>query len=569
MKHKFFTLLSLMLVAATAMWADHSVVTEGDVTTETWDFAEYTTAVDGAQQTSVTYEGLLCYFGTNSNKDAISKSGFKCNGTATASTRYIKWTPAYEGTVTVYYKSNNSSATDRIVAIGTQITTGTSLEVGKDGIVAFGNTNGSTEQSFNANISATTDYYIYNANGGCAITKIVYVYSSGGKTQLSGAWSDATYNIGDDASTNLPAFTVSGGSAVLGTDYTVAYSVVTDENSIVTLDAADGITAINTEAAATATVLATVTLLNEEDYTLAVADYDCEITVLQPACAAPVITFKGYNYTEGMYEFVATCETDGANLQYRLKGDAEYTSCTAGESFFVEATGDSNDKVIVKATKSGYTEAATTTSYYLNAAPAASSPETLIPFILGDDNTFKNHAYAYRSVTIGEESSASSVAGYVSGDANSMKLRTNQSSNTLTLYVHDGYTVTNVTINAKTNNTDEAKVVKVSALTVDDIEVADWTGKDVVFPINTADAVACSTGDISAASTIKFTFAAGGTGSMHTQIIASIVVTYTQEPTTAVEDIEVGSKTAKFIENGQVVILRNGMKYNAQGQVIK
>ena len=365
----------------------------------------------------------------------------------------------------------------------------------------------------------------------------------------------------------MPIFTVSGGAAALGTDYSVAYSVVADESSIVTLDAANGITAINTEAEATATVLATVTLLNETDYTLAVTEYNCEISVVKPTCAAPVITFKGYNYAEGKYEFAASCETEGANLQYRMKGAEDYLPYTAGESFFVTGTGDSNDKVIVKATKSGYNEKATTTAYYLNAAPAAASPETLIPFLLGNDDSFKNHAYAYRSVTIGEENSASSIGGTV--DASTLKIRSNQNGNTLTLYVHEGYKVTNVTITGKTNSTDATKVVKVDALAVDDADVAEWTGKDVVFPVSSEEAVACSTGTISAASTIKFTFAAGGTGSMHNQLIASVVVTYVKDASTAVDNIETNSKAVKCIENGQVVILRDGVKYNVQGQVIK
>lgn len=405
--------------------------------------------------------------------------------------------------------------------------------------------------------------------GGLYLQKVIYTENAdpSGKVALSGEWSAADYNLNEDASAKLPTFTVNGGEAVLGTDYSVAYSVVADESNIVTLDAANGITAINTAAEATATVRATVTLLNTEDYTLAATEYNCEISVVKPTCAAPVITFKGYDYEQGKYEFSATCATEDVKLSYRLKGEEDYLPYTAGESFFVVGTGDSNDKVIVKATKSGYNEKATTTAYYLNAAPAATSPEALIPFLLGNDDSFKNHAYKYKSVTIGEENAASSIGG--TAGANTLKLRTNQNDNTLTLYVNAGYKVTNVTITGKTNSTDATKVVKVAALAIDGEEKEAWTGKDVVFPISSAEAIACSTGAIYAASTIKFTFAAGGTGSMHTQLIASIVVTYENGPATAIENIENANKAVKFIENGQLIIIRDGVKYNAQGLIVK
>jgi len=405
--------------------------------------------------------------------------------------------------------------------------------------------------------------------GSLYLQKVIYTEKPdpSAKVALSGEWSAADYNLNEDASANLPTFAVSGGSAALGTDYSVAYSVVEDESNIVTLDAANGITAINTAAEATATVRATVTLLKEDNYTLAETEYNCVITVVKPTCAAPVITFKGYDYEQGKYEFSATCATEGATLQFRKQGEEAYAACTDGESFFVEGTGNSNDKVIVKATKKDYNEKATTTAYYLNAAPAASSPETLIPFLLGNDDSFKNHAYAYRSVTIGEENNASSIGGTV--DASTLKIRSNQNGNTLTLYVHEGYKVTNVTINGKTNSTEAAKVVKVSALAVDGEEVAEWTGKDAIFPVSSADAVACSTGTIAAGSTIKFTFAAGGTGTMHTQLLASIVVTYTKGSPTAIDETEANGKAVKFIENGQIFILRDGKVFNITGARVK
>jgi len=570
---KIFTIAAAMLFAATTMWANHGTSTTDGMTTETWDFAEYSTAVNlGTGETSV-YDGLTFYGGGGSNKEQLTTGGFKFQGTTqqwnSVWGRYIAYTPVYGGTITINVKGNGGSA-GRYVFLATVIKKFSAAPTTGDGVLAvsidLGNGTAAQTDQIVYNLTAGTTYYI-EAYGGVQVNSISYKYSASGKTPLSAEWSAASFDLNEDASAKLPVFTVSGGSAALGTDYSVAYTKVADESNIVTLDAANGITAINTAAEATATVRATVTLLNTEDYTLAVTEYNCEISVVKPTCAAPVITFKGYNYEQGKYEFSATCATEGAKLSYRLKGEEDYLPYTAGESFFVVGTGNSNDKVIVKATKSGYNEKATTTAYYLNAAPAAASPEALIPFLLGNDDSFKNHAYKYKSVTIGEENAASTVGG--TADANTLKLRTNQSGNTLTLYVNEGYKVTNVTITGKTNNTDATKVVKVAGLAIDGEEKEAWTGKDVVFPISSAEAIACSTGAISAASTIKFTFAAGGTGSMHTQLIASIVVTYENGTATAIENIENTNKAVKFMENGQLFILRDGKVFNITGARVK
>ena len=40
-------------------------------------------------------------------------------------------------------------------------------------------------------------------------------------------------------------------------------------------------------------------------------------------------------------------------------------------------------------------------------------------------------------------------------------------------------------------------------------------------------------------------------------------------PATALENIAVEGKAVKAIVNGQLIIIKNGVQYNAQGQVIK
>ena len=102
------------------------------------------------------------------------------------------------------------------------------------------------------------------------------------RTALTASWDNAApvFPIGEDA-TN-PVFTVTGGEAVLGTDYTVEYTKVSGDD-LATIGATTGITAINTSAAGTETIKATVTVTSA-DYILAKTEYNCVITVakIQP-----------------------------------------------------------------------------------------------------------------------------------------------------------------------------------------------------------------------------------------------------------------------------------------------
>lgn len=143
-----------------------------------WDFSEFTTTITASGNNYTTsYNGLTLVGNSNSSytNDYISASaGFHMNGTSSSTSRHIKYTPTENGTLTVYYVSNNSSATDRITAIGTKVTTGTSLSVGSNGVLAYGYTNGYTEKSITASLTVGTTYYAYFANGGQSIKKLVF-----------------------------------------------------------------------------------------------------------------------------------------------------------------------------------------------------------------------------------------------------------------------------------------------------------------------------------------------------------------------------------------------------------
>ena len=153
-----------------------------------WDFSEFTSTVTASGSNYTTsYNGLTLVGNSNSSytSDYISATaGFHMNGTSSSTNRHIKYTPSENGTLTVYYVSNNSTATDRITAIGTKVTTGTSLSVGSNSVLAYGYTNGYTEKSISASLTAGTTYYAYFANGGQSIKKLVFTPGSSSNAKV-------------------------------------------------------------------------------------------------------------------------------------------------------------------------------------------------------------------------------------------------------------------------------------------------------------------------------------------------------------------------------------------------
>jgi uncharacterized repeat protein (TIGR02543 family) len=66
---------------------------------------------------------------------------------------------------------------------------------------------------------------------------------------------------------------------------------------------------------------------------------------------------------------------------------------------------------------------------------------------------------------------------------------------------------------------------------------------------------------------------AEGAGDAYTVISAgwagTLYAIWKQSTTTALENIAVEGKAVKAIINGQLIIIKNGVQYNAQGQVVK
>ena len=165
--------------------ASSSAVTYGNgSSTTTWDFSEFTSNIIAAGNNySTSYNGLTLVGNATSTytNDVITSAGFRLNGTSSSNQRYIKYTPSKSGTLTVTYVSNNTTATDRITAIGTSIVTGTNVSSGTTGVLAAGYTNGATAKTINAYLTAGTTYYIYLANGGQTIKKLEYTTAANAK----------------------------------------------------------------------------------------------------------------------------------------------------------------------------------------------------------------------------------------------------------------------------------------------------------------------------------------------------------------------------------------------------
>ena len=104
----------------------------------------------------------------NYTNDYVTTGGFHCNGTSSSNTRMIRYTPRTNGTLTVYFKSNNASDNNRTTAIGTGI--------GKPIVSATCNVG-----KISATVSQGVIYYMYFVSGGQTITKVVFTPANGAK----------------------------------------------------------------------------------------------------------------------------------------------------------------------------------------------------------------------------------------------------------------------------------------------------------------------------------------------------------------------------------------------------
>lgn len=275
--------------------------------------------------------------------------------------------------------------------------------------------------------------------------------------------------------------------------------------------------------------------------------------------ATPDFTIASYNYEQAGYTITPTCATEGVTFKYKI-GTGSWQNATV--PFYAKG-----GKLYLKAEKEGWTSAEIVDGkqYTLNSAPASTSPETLISFQTSGDDGDKNIEHAYKSVTIAG-GNTSAIGGVGSGGTGKLKLRTNMNSNTITLNVNEGYKVTKVSVEAISNNSGSGATIDLTSVTIDG--GGNIMNGNTTFPISTADAVTYSTGNISAASNIVFTFdnsnITNENNKKNNQIVASIKVWYKTPAEVAIDDAiadckanESSAAFATYIDGGSYSSVRD------------
>ena len=224
--------------------------------------------------------------------------------------------------------------------------------------------------------------------------------------------------------------------------------------------------------------------------------------------ATPTFTIGSYDYEQGGYAITPACTTEGATLTYTIGGGAA-TECTNGVPFYAV-----NGALVVTASKTNWISSSSE-SATLNSAPAATSPESLIPFSSSTDNYDKNQMHTYKSVSIPGDN----FAGINSGTG--LKLRTGKTTSIenvtgLQLNVIEGYKVTKVAFsNAYSNN---SSTISVNSVYVDGTQLSNFEAKELPA---TGSTTAFDIDGISATQSIVI-----GMGTEATQYRATITVTY-------------------------------------------
>ena len=551
--------MTLLLTVCSGAWANYGSENSNGTTTLTWDFGEYTTQVTLAGDNySISYEGLTLVGNTNSSytSDYVSASaGFHMNGNSSSNSRHIKYTPAYSGTLTVTYKSNNGSATDRITAIGTAVSTFSSTtENVPSTVLACGYTNGSTAQTISAELTAGTTYYIFFASGGQTITKLTYVYSTGTKT----TWDEPSIAYVYDSSTEKYNITI------------------TSDDSAPTLTYKIGAEGDETTYSSTFAVDPGVTVYAKASGTgYDASDWATQVIPDKPSVEVPTYAIGPFNYDENGYEVTISCATSGATLQYIITGEnpndgsqSDYfdgnhgTVNTYTGPFYIY-----NKRVMIKASKDGYNTSysAKGTRYLASDAPTGESPEVVGWNASGNGNAEMNAAHGNRAVNL--------YSGHFAGipstslGTNGFKMRIGPNSivpiisgvtKCLQMTVNSGYKVTKVKFD-KIRANDAANTNKLSKVYVDGEELTD-AFEAFDLPLSGADATSDFEIDLSGAanggatSSIVIAFEDPSTGTAGTQYNAIITTTYE-----AVEPMTISSATWASFSNASEVAIPDGV----------
>ncbi len=419
---KLFTqmlaIVSLLLVSTVGSWA---------ATVDTPTLPELPTGVLDVQAlTTLDANGWAVY-----NAQAIHSSTkpnwYKNNGASTTT-----WTPtaaveigvpftnvaANSGTSvvtlrsnrTVAYRIKNASSASIVYArySGHKVTL--DARVITSGTVATTGVTDAKTESKDANktailtvaLDSSKEYVIYaysdNDGGNTYFYQFAFkAAEDGALPQLNGAWSKTSDEVLLDAEAPaLPTFgvTATSGSPVKGTDYSVAYSLKTGSTEgILTVDAANGITAINTNVEGTATAVATVENLNTTGYTLSTTKYEYTITVrAQPKSTVCTLSelmvngvaIEGFDPETNVYDYIVDDDViDLPTVTYTVTDDKSTAALTNAGSIWgqtkVKVTAEDNSKTKTYTITFKYKETVDTPTYAIaNGDPIVGGETTIV-----------------------------------------------------------------------------------------------------------------------------------------------------------------------------------------------
>lgn len=284
MKKQLFTLLTLLVMCVMGAWADDTYYTpdadEVIILTNVYD-------KDASTANYSKHAGVLFYANNASfssktvgdpDDNAKTLSGNSLAAKNNGDSKRVTLNITSVSKLTVYH-NNDSKGCIRILDLNNSSAV---LQTGSKG-VSYSEFELDGTKSYSIRLEGYGDKSSDNAT---QTQRDVYVYAvkltkyGSSKTTLAGGWTNASPSFIVGSSATIPTFSVTGGGE-LGTDYTVAYSEVSDANNIVTTEASNGITAISTSAEGTATIRATVALTETgaESYSLETTTYDITITV--------------------------------------------------------------------------------------------------------------------------------------------------------------------------------------------------------------------------------------------------------------------------------------------------
>lgn len=148
-----------------------------------WDFVDCST-MNLTNENVFDYDGIMVYGSYNNLGNysvIVHGEGLKLYRQGSENYDHIKFIPKYDGELTVTYKSTNENVNNRICAVGTEVVTGSNIDVLKENskVVVCGYAGTGSWSTLQVKLKAGVTYYIYQATtGGIAISNMKYMASA-------------------------------------------------------------------------------------------------------------------------------------------------------------------------------------------------------------------------------------------------------------------------------------------------------------------------------------------------------------------------------------------------------